>query len=452
MFLPQDFVNRTKILLGDEFSDFENALENTVPTTIRVNDKMAYQPSDDKVTWCENAYYLAERPLFTADPFIHAGVYYVQEASSMFLYQAIKQYFANAQTVLDLCAAPGGKSTLISQSLSESALLVSNEIIRSRAYILAENLIKWGNPNVVVTNNEPKDFDGLPNFFDAMVIDAPCSGEGMFRKDAGAIKEWSEYNVKLCATRQREIVSAVWDSLKTDGILVYSTCTFNREENEENVEWICNELGAEILSLDLNGNQDISVSEYGYRFYPHKTRGEGFFLSVIRKKSISERSIKLKNDNKKSNKTINKPYTPFISLLDSERWLILQEEQEIKAYDKNRHKDFLLLKKFLKCMHAGILMGELKGNDFIPSTCVALSKCLDRNSVDIVEVDYNTAITYLSKESISLSQTTRAYLLISYKGQPLGWVKNLGNRCNNMYPQEWRIRMKISLDPSAEKS
>jgi 16S rRNA C967 or C1407 C5-methylase (RsmB/RsmF family) len=287
MFLPQDFVNRTKILLGDEFSEFENALENTAPTTIRVNDKMVYQASDDKVTWCENAYYLAERPLFTADPFIHAGVYYVQEASSMFLYQAIKQHFGNAQTVLDLCAAPGGKSTLISQSLSESALLVSNEIIRSRAYILVENLIKWGNPNVVVTNNEPKDFDCLPNFFDAMVIDAPCSGEGMFRKDVGAIKEWSEYNVKLCSTRQREIVTAVWDSLKTDGILVYSTCTFNREENDENVEWICNELGAEIVNLDLNGNQDISVTEYGYRFYPHKTRGEGFFLSVMRKKSIS---------------------------------------------------------------------------------------------------------------------------------------------------------------------
>lgn len=452
MFLPQDFVNRTKILLGDEFLDFENALENTVPTTIRVNDKMVYQPSDEKVTWCENAYYLQERPLFTADPFIHAGVYYVQEASSMFLYQAIKQHFANAQTVLDLCAAPGGKSTLISQSLSESALLVSNEIIRSRAYILAENLIKWGNPNVVVTNNEPKDFDCLPNFFDAIVIDAPCSGEGMFRKDAGAIKEWSEYNVKLCATRQRDIVTAVWDSLKTDGILVYSTCTFNREENEENVEWICNELGAEIVYLDLNGNQDITVTEYGYRFYPHKTRGEGFFLSVIRKKSISERSMKFKNDNKKSNQTLNKPYAPYISLLNPNRWLILQEEQEIKAYDKNRLTDFLLLKKFLKCMHSGILMGELKGNDFIPSTCVALSKYIDRNSVDEVEVDYNTAITYLSKESISLSQTTRAYLLISYKGQPLGWVKNLGNRSNNMYPQEWRIRMKISLDPQAKKS
>jgi 16S rRNA C967 or C1407 C5-methylase (RsmB/RsmF family) len=294
MFLPEPFVNRTLPLLGDEFSAFENALKSASPTSIRVNDKMSYHASDEEVAWCKNAYYLAERPLFTADPLIHGGIYYVQEASSMFLYQAIKQHFPTARTVLDLCAAPGGKSTLLTQTLPGNSLLVSNEIIRSRAYILAENLIKWGNANVVVTNNEPKDFDTLPNFFDAMVIDAPCSGEGMFRKDAGAIKEWSEYNVKLCAERQREIVSAVWDTLKSDGILVYSTCTYNREENEENVEWICNELGGEILHLDLNGNQDITVTDYGYRFYPHKTQGEGFFLALD---IIQVTSYKLQDQN-----------------------------------------------------------------------------------------------------------------------------------------------------------
>jgi 16S rRNA C967 or C1407 C5-methylase (RsmB/RsmF family)/NOL1/NOP2/fmu family ribosome biogenesis protein len=445
MSLPETFINRTQALLGDEFSAFENALESPPPTSIRVNNKLEHQVSDEKVTWCEKAYYLTERPLFTADPLLHAGVYYVQEASSMFLYQAIKQHFSTAQTVLDLCAAPGGKSTLLTQALPESALLVSNEIIRSRAYILTENLIKWGNPNVVVTNNEPKDFDILPNFFDAMVIDAPCSGEGMFRKDAGAIKEWSEFNVKNCATRQREIVSAVWDSLKTDGMLVYSTCTYNREENEENVQWICKELGAKIVRLDLNGIDGISVTDEGYRFYPHKTRGEGFFLSVLCKTSKNNRTIKTKNENKKTNKSINKPYTPTLSLLDPNRWVILQEENEIKAYDKNRINDFMLLNKWLNCMHAGILMGEIKGNDFIPATCVALSKHLDRQSTENVDIDYKTAIAYLSKETINLPDTSRGYILLSYKNQPLGWVKNVGNRCNNMYPQEWRIRMKISV-------
>ena len=441
--LPEAFVTKTQALLGNEFSAFETALQGAVPTSVRVNNKMEYRPSQELVSWCEDAYYLAERPLFTADPLLHAGVYYVQEASSMFLQQAIQQHFPNAETVLDLCAAPGGKSTLLTQTLPESSLLVSNEIIRSRAYILAENLIKWGNPNVVVTNNEPKDFEALPNFFDAMVVDAPCSGEGMFRKDAGAIKEWSEYNVKLCATRQREIVSSVWEALKTDGILVYSTCTFNREENEENVDWICENLGAEILRLELNGNSDITVTEGGYRFYPHKTRGEGFFLSVLRKTSSTHRSIKLKNDNKKSNKPVLNSCVPTLSLLNSTAWVIQQEELEIRAYDKNRLQDFLLLKSLLKCMHAGILLGEQKGRDFIPATCVALSKHLDRESVMVVELDYKTAIAFLSKEAIVLPETERGFLLMTYKNQPLGWVKNVGNRCNNLYPSEWRIRMKI---------
>src|ERR1035437_5315934 len=265
MNLPEAFVINTKKLLGKEYQEFEKALEENPPTSIRVNNKIAYQPSYEQVAWCNSGYYLKERPLFTADPLFHAGAYYVQEASSMFLYQAVKQHFPEAQTVLDLCAAPGGKSTLLSQALKESSLLVSNEIVRSRAYILAENLIKWGNPNIVVTNNDPKDFGRLPGYFDAIVVDAPCSGEGMFRKDPGAIQEWSEYNVTLCAARQKEILSSVWDTLKTDGILVYSTCTFNREENEENVRWICEELGAGLLRIDLKGNPDITVTDYGYR-------------------------------------------------------------------------------------------------------------------------------------------------------------------------------------------
>jgi 16S rRNA C967 or C1407 C5-methylase (RsmB/RsmF family)/NOL1/NOP2/fmu family ribosome biogenesis protein len=443
MFLPEAFVDRTKALLGNEFQAFEKALEETSPTSIRVNDKMDYIPSDKKVAWCEKGYYLEERPLFTADPYLHAGVYYVQEASSMFLYQAVKQHFPDARTVLDLCAAPGGKSTLLTQALPESSLLVSNEIIRSRAYILAENLIKWGNPNVVVTNNDPKDFEALPGFFDAVVVDAPCSGEGMFRKDAGAMQEWSEYNVTLCAQRQRTILSSVWDTLKADGILVYSTCTFNREENEENVRWICEELGADVLPIDLHGNQDITVSDFGYRFYPYKTRGEGFFLSVLRKSSSPTRTLKNKNDTKKTIKPANKTFVPPFTLLEPERWTILPENNLIKAYDKERLNDFLLLTKILKCMHSGILLGEVKGSDFIPATCSALSKKLDRDTVGNTEVDYQTAISFLRKEAIQLPLTSRGYILICYKGQALGWVKNVGNRCNNLYPQEWRIRMKI---------
>jgi len=443
MNLPEAFVSRTTNLLGNEFQELEKALEEVAPTSIRVNNKTDYHPTDERVAWCESGYYLHERPLYTADPLFHAGVYYVQEASSMFLYQALKQHFPNAQTVLDLCAAPGGKSTLLTQALAESSLLVSNEIVRSRAYILAENLIKWGNPNIIVTNNEPKDFGLLPGFFDAIVVDAPCSGEGMFRKDSGAIEEWSEYNVTLCAARQREILTSVWDTLKTDGILVYSTCTFNREENEENARWVCEELGADLLRIDLEGNPDITTTDFGYRFYPHKTRGEGFFLTVLRKNALIRSSQKSKRDDKKNTKFVTKSDVPTFSLKRPERWVILQEDNLLKGYDKDRLNDFLLLKKQLKCMHSGLLLGELKGTDFIPSASIALSKGLDKGSVEIVEADYPTAISFLRKESIVLPESPRGYVLICYKGQALGWVKNLGNRTNNLYPQEWRIRMKI---------
>ena len=443
MKLPEAFVKRTKDLLGAEFGALEQAFLELPPTSVRVNDKFKYQPSDEEVAWCSSGYYLKERPLFTADPLFHAGLYYVQEASSMFLSQAVKQHFPKAHSVLDLCAAPGGKSTLLSQYLPESSLLVCNEIIRSRAFILAENIIKWGNPNVIVANNEPKDFAQLSGFFDAIVIDAPCSGEGMFRKDTGAIQEWSEYNVTLCAARQREILTSVWDALKTDGVLVYSTCTFNREENEENVRWMCDELGADLLTMDLNGNNDITATDFGYRFYPHKTKGEGFFLSVLRKTSEVNRTFKVKNDAKKSSKPINKINIQPLSLLEPEKWEIVSENNLINAYDKNRLNDFLLLNKQLNIMHSGILLGEMKGSDFIPSTCVALSKKLNKESVTAVDVDYEKAISFLKKEAIQLPETERGYILITYKNQPLGWVKNVGNRCNNLYPNEWRIRMKI---------
>ena len=443
MNLPETFVRRMMNLLGDEFREFEKSLDGMVPTSIRVNTKMDYRPSEEKVAWCDSGYYLKERPLFTADPFFHAGVYYVQEASSMFLYQAVKQHFADAQSVLDLCAAPGGKSTLLTQALPETCILVSNEIVRSRAYILAENLLKWGNPNNVVTNNEPKDFAALTGFFDAMVIDAPCSGEGMFRKDEGAISEWSEYNVTLCAARQKEIISAAWDSLKTEGVLVYSTCTFNREENEENVKWVCETLGAEKLEIDLKGNTDITVTDYGYRFYPHKTRGEGFFLTVLRKTSTLPSGKRKDREEKKNLKNVTKCTVPAFSLLNAGQWILIPDENRVKGYDKSRLTDYLFIEKQLKCMHSGLLLGEIKGKDFIPSAGIALSKMLDKGTVETVEVDYLTALTFLKKEAIFLPESPKGYLLICYKKQPLGWVKNLGNRTNNLYQNEWRIRMKL---------
>lgn len=442
MILPEKFISRTKDLLGNEYTDFEKSLSEAPVVSIRANNKMPYVPSDKIVPWCEEGYYLNERPNFTADPLLHAGVYYVQEASSMFISRIVDEFLQESKRVLDLCAAPGGKSTLLSQYLNEDALLVSNEIMHSRANILAENVIKWGNPNVVVTNNKPEDFSKLPAYFDAMLIDAPCSGEGMFRKDPQSVNEWSEENVYMCARRQRTILSSVWDSLMPGGILIYSTCTYNREENEENVQWICDELGAKILKLSSPQNSGITENECGYHFYPHKTHGEGFFAAILRKDGNMPIEKNRKKKNKNDSFSVYKDNLP-ITLINSSAYEIINDQNYIKVYSKKLTDDYLLLSKTLRCLYSGVLLGERKNKDFLPAHAAALSKIIDIKSANRIDVDYTTAIQYLRRETPSFSGLNKGFFLIMYQGQPLGWVKNIGNRCNNLYPQEWKIRMKI---------
>lgn len=264
MALPIDFITRTRALLGNEFDSFEAALQADVPVSIRINEKKGTPaPSTtgapcERVAWCETGYYLPERLSFTFDPLFHAGAYYVQEASSMFLEQAIRSHVKTPVRCLDLCAAPGGKSTHLAACLPEGSLLVSNEVIRSRSHILAENIAKWGNPNCIVTNNDPKEIGCLTHFFDVIVADVPCSGEGMFRKDTDSTGEWSVANVALCAGRGRRIIHDVWNALKPGGLLIYSTCTYNMEEDEENIHYITEELGAEALPIPVKDEWQIT--------------------------------------------------------------------------------------------------------------------------------------------------------------------------------------------------
>jgi len=452
MNLPQSFINQITPILGNETADFLEALQTESPVSIRLNNKIE-TTEKERVKWCETGFYLPERPLFTADPLFHAGAYYVQEASSMFVEQAVCQHFPKEPLrVLDLCAAPGGKSTHLSSLLPENSLLVSNEIIRSRAYILTENLVKWGNANVVACNNAPQDFAGLYSFFDAVLVDAPCSGEGMFRKDETAIVEWSPENVRKCAERQRDILLNVWLALKTGGILIYSTCTYNRQENEENVQWIIRELGAEFLPLKTEKEWGITVSDFGYRFYPHKTRGEGFFLAVLRKTADeNERACHCgldpqshrKRDKQKgiAGQARNDELKKLLK--NPENWQISISENKITALPKGRVEEIEFLQKKLKIMHAGIPLAEQKGKDFIPETALALSKNIDLEKVNAFEIDLQTALRFLQKESIEILQAPKGYVLLTYKNTPVGWVKNLGNRANNLYPAEWRIRMKL---------
>jgi 16S rRNA C967 or C1407 C5-methylase (RsmB/RsmF family)/NOL1/NOP2/fmu family ribosome biogenesis protein len=429
--LPAAFISRTRALLGSEWEAFEQALMEESPTSIRLNpvksatDLLNSFLETQAVPWASNAYYLPVRPSFTFDPLFHAGCYYVQEASSMFLEQIIRKQVSKPVKVLDLCAAPGGKSTQLVSVLPEGSLLVANEIIRSRAYVLAENLVKWGNPNVLITNNDPSTIGQCNAFFDVIVADVPCSGEGMFRKDAGAIDEWSIHTVQLCAERQKRIIADVWPALKSGGLLVYSTCTYNREENEDAIAWICRELGAEI-------------AEEPHRFMPHRTKGEGFFIAAVRKNGKNETM----SGNRKTVKPIKIPPELKNWLLHWDDFSVFSEKNSFTAVPSNHSEDYNFLKNRLKIISAGVPSGEIKGKDFIPAHALSMSCSFASSAFPKWELNKENALKYLRKEALQeiAPDLPKGYILITYLNFPLGFIKNIGNRGNNLYPQEWRIR------------
>lgn len=448
MALPSEFITRTQALPGVDFAQLESALQTEPPVSIRINKaKGIIQPGGETVAWCETGCYLPERLSFTFDPLFHAGAYYVQEAASMFLEQAIKAHVHTPVNCLDLCAAPGGKSTHLISLLPEGSLLVSNEVIRSRSHILAENTMKWGNPNVIVTNNDPAEIGRLTHLFDVVVTDVPCSGEGMFRKDPESIHEWSEANVSLCAARQRRILHDIWDALKPGGILIYSTCTYNTEENEENIDFIVQELGAEVLPIPVNEAWRITgalkYSHPIYRFFPHKTKGEGFFLAVLRKTGEKGLASRHNSRNKKEKGKTILPVPPVVGswLLQPELFHLETRGSGVQAIPAIHLPAYQLIADSLRIVSAGIRMCEIKGKDLIPEHHLALSTALNNEAFPSVEVDWEDAIRYLRKESVTLNpEVEKGYILITYKELPLGFVKHLGNRSNNLYPQEWRIR------------
>ncbi len=445
MHLPQDFINLiSSILSPSELGNFKAAMSDAPEVSIRANDKFPVAstslPISTQVPWCNNAFYLSERPNFTLDPLFHAGAYYVQEASSMFLHQVLQQHVDTYSKVLDMCAAPGGKSTLIAQYLNpQTGLLLSNEYVSQRAHILSENITKWGSPHTIVTNNSPEHFEQFPQFFDAILVDAPCSGEGMFRKDEGAIKEWSLDNVHKCVERQRTILHSAYQALAENGVLIYSTCTYNNLENENNVKWMIDEYDMEFLEVSTESSWNIITTEFGYRFMPHKTKGEGLFMAVLRKTTSDGKHYKSKKQ-KQHPKSMD-------NLLD---WTInftapktILHKDTVHAVE-NTHYDFICdsLSR-LNVYTFGLPLATIKGKHNIPHAALALSKNINRNSFNSTDVDYNTALKFLKTEALYLPDAEQGFLLITYQNVPLGWVKNLGNRCNNNYPSNWRIRMSI---------
>lgn len=455
--LPQAFCNEITQLLGtDEGNRLLNALTQTSPSvSIRLNpSKKGTVPAEvtSSVPWCEEGKYLKERPSFTYDPLFHAGCYYVQEAASMFVEQAFHQIERDfhPHRMLDLCAAPGGKSTLWRSLLSNGDLLVANEPIRQRAQILAENLTKWGHPDVVCTSSFPEEFVPLTGFFDVIAADVPCSGEGMFRKDEGAIKEWSVEAVEACTARQWQIIESIWPTLRQGGYLVYSTCTFNRLENEDMVGRICQELGAEVVEIPIQPEWNIAGDNTGrnipvYHFYPHRTKGEGLFLALLRKTS-EEPTIKEKKNKKRRSQPASTPIKDGAKVAkwiqESDTFKLLRpDDSHIIAVRQSLAEDILRITSTVRTLTAGVLLVEGKGNKLIPQHALALSSLCAKSAFPRTELSLEEALSYLRRESLILNpEVPRGYVLACYQGHPLGFLNNLGSRANNLYPQEWRIR------------
>lgn len=408
MVLPTDFEIYTRQLMGESlYAQFADALDSEAPASIRLNPfktaTAAPVNGADKVPWCRYGYYLSGRPAFTFDPLLHAGAYYVQEAASMFVDHVARQVAGDDSplAVLDMCAAPGGKSTCVMGALPAGSIMFSNEPVRSRAMVLAENITKFGKEGMTVTNNYPRDYRKSGMVFDMVVADVPCSGEGMFRKDPGAVAEWSTANVARCAKLQREIVADAWHCLRPGGIMIYSTCTFNAYEDEENAAWIASELGADFVEVDTSCGWGITGALKGaipaYRFIPGVSRSEGLFVAVLRKHGNGKASA-----------------TGELSRLGG---------------------------KALNVVYDGVRKPILKGKQAVPDHSEAMSHGLQREKYPQAELTYRQAIDYLRRESLQLPDgTPLGIVLVTYRNVPLGFVKNLGNRANNLYPQEWRIK------------
>lgn len=445
--LPEKFEESIRLQLGDEYPAFLASLQETPPASIRLHPRKNAKPARQRpVPWSQYGEYLSTRPVFTLDPLLHGGSYYVQEASSMFVEQALKQSvdLNKPLNVLDLCAAPGGKSTHLLSLLHQDSLLVSNEAIRSRASVLSENIQKWGYPNTIVTNNDPADFQRLTGFFDVMVVDAPCSGEGLFRKDPAAMDEWSPEKIQLCASRQKRIVANAWNALRRDGILIYCTCTYNELENEENLRWLKENHRVEFLKLSTHlswGVKEVKNNDiYAYRFFSHRAKGEGFFISVMRKNEATKTLlIKIKTGLATPSKKIREKLQDWI--VETRPVSFFQFQDLVFYTPESKVKEIEFLFQHLKILYVGTNLARVKHEKLIPEHALALSVKLNRNNFPLAEVSKSDALKYLRKETIQLEGRSPGFTLLTYNDIPIGWVNVLSNRVNNMYPSEWRIRM-----------
>lgn len=446
---PDSFAERLKTQKYLDSEGLLRALEEPSVPSIRINRaKWNKNPvSGEPVSWCSAGYYLERRPSYKADPLFHAGCYYPQEASSMFLEEVYRQVkpVSGKIRILDLCGAPGGKSTHLSYLLGTDGWLTANDAIRQRAGILSENITKWGSLNTLVTWNDPSDFGNIKNFFDIILVDAPCSGEGMFR-DAEAVRQWSEAHAEHCTARQKRILMDVWPALRKDGVLIYSTCTFNPSENEYNIKWFSENAKAVSIRLDISHFDTITEilhqNTYGYAFYPDKVKGEGLFISVLRKEEDDKASSSVYKKMK-----LSIPGKEELSKVGE--WTTCEpgsvvrfgNELIVTAPDAG---EYSLLSRHLRIIKPGTKVCTVKGTSFIPSPELALSTCLRKDSFPAVDLDYEGAVSYLRRESTAIRASAPGWNIIRYNGVNLGFINRTGNRVNNYFPVEWRIKNAVT--------
>ena len=434
--LPKAFLDTIRRQLGSGFEAFIASLDQPPPVSLRLNPYKRIRDFDhcEKVPWATDAFYIPQRISFTLDPQFQSGCYYVQEASSMFLEKVLKAITTENRDVkvLDLCAAPGGKSTHMLSTLPGTALVVSNEVIASRNSVLQQNITKWGTCNAVVTQNEPADFSRLPGFFDIIVIDAPCSGEGLFRKQPGAVEEWSPSSVAHCAHRQTEIIDSVYDSLKEGGHLIYSTCTYEVSENEDQISRLIEKYHMQPVAIS-NVEEGISRTENGFRFYPHLVKGEGFFISVLKK---TEGTNSIRSGKKNSDMKMSEPMSRFI--FDSGNFNSFIKNDELFALPAEHAKDIHLLMENLYVRKAGIHIGKEKGKDIVPDHELAMSNHL-HPQIARVELSLEDALKYLRCDTLQLQNVPTGWAVVTYGGFPLGWIKGIGSRINNYFPRSLRV-------------
>ena len=449
--LPVAFTERMRKQLGAEEAErlFE-ALDSVSPVAVRLNpakcgDEGVWSDGE-AIAWSKNGRKLKERPSFTLDTAFHAGAYYVQEAASQFIDYIVSQEDLQGKRVLDMCSAPGGKTTIYSTAVGEDGLVVANEYVRTRANILADNVRKWGMGNVLVTNNSPEHIAQFEGWFDLVAVDAPCSGEGMFRKEEVAREDWSEEAVKMCAARQLSIVREAWQSLKDGGLFIYSTCTFNEDEDEGLLRAFIEEVG-EVFEpsqrVEIEETWGVVRGEVGdfqtFRFFPHKTDSEGLFVAVARKaEPTTQRTPKArKRVMQEVDKNSRKELMRYLQQLDNYTFAMVADT--IYAYRTEQFKAVQALSEGLTAICSGVAMGQIFKGKLKPDWALSQYVGFERKSVAVEEVDESRALDYLRKKDIAVGNMAEGINLITHKGRALGFAKRVGVRCNNLYPNSLKI-------------